>query len=983
MRFIYVLFLVFMFPLAASAQSVFSATVKDVETKQAIAYAYITTPDKTLWTMSDENGHFHFNALPKGKNDLEISCLGYAKMHIAIIGDKTTTNDTVFWLQRDNLALSEVLILAEKNDKNIETSFTIDRNAINQTQAVDLSSLLSLMPGEQSSLSQNMSSAKRIAIRSESSSELDNATFGTAIEVDGVRLSNNSAFAVSSMKGVEGIDTRNIGVSNIESVEIVTGLASVEHGDLNTGMVKINTKKGKSPLSIELVTKPMIKSIALNKGFELPNNKGQLNLSAERTASISDRSSPYNTYHRNNIGATYRRSFDNTTSSLVLTSGLSGNFGGKNTESDPDAFTDTYSKYRDASFRAYANLDWAVNKKWLTNLYFSASANYADKTSEIKTNKSSAAATASIHTTEEGYLLMSNYDDDTSAPIYAIPAGYWYQTQLVEEKPFSANLKVKADWAHTLNRLRNNFTLGAEWNYADNFGVGEYYADERYAPTYRTFNFSEQPAVNTWAAFAEDKLSFPIAQRELEIRTGVRMDMNTISGSIYGNASAFSPRVNMLYKFLDNKSATVKKLRLCASFGDAVKLPSSAVLFPSPTYRSIQTFASPTYSDGTVYYGYYTSIRTPIYNQNLKWQRSRKGEIGMDMTIRKTKIALTTYVSKTFNPYKYETNYTPLSYKLTSQRALNNVEIPLNERYYTVDESGVVSVHDQTGSSGSEELAYTMRNTYQGRTCYSNSSPVWRKGLEWLVDFGKVESLKTSIRLDGKYYHYKGVDETIEADLPSSGNMANGEPYKYIAYYVGGNGYYNGTESQKLSNNFTITTHIPEVRLVVSLRVEATFLNASQRLSEYSKGQRSYVLDAQSDYFPSETSTASIYSGDVPMAVYPLYYTSLDDPNTQTPFMETFRWAAENDTELYNELAKMVKKPTYTYWMNKQSYSPYYSANISVTKEIGDKISLSFNATNFTNRTATVKAAQTDTEVSLFSSLIPAYYYGLSLRVKL
>ena len=62
----------------------------------------------------------------------------------------------------------------------------------------------------------------------------------------------------------------------------------------------------------------------------------------------------------------------------------------------------------------------------------------------------------------------------------------------------------------------------------------------------------------------------------------------------------------------------------------------------------------------------------------------------------------------------------------------------------------------------------------------------------------------------------------------------------------------------------------------------------------------------------------------------------------------------------------------------------FRSANLSVTKEIGDHVSLSFYANNFFNNMKMVHSSQTDTETSLFSSgYIPNYYYGLSLRLKL
>jgi len=70
--------------------------------------------------------------------------------------------------------------------------------------------------------------------------------------------------------------------------------------------------------------------------------------------------------------------------------------------------------------------------------------------------------------------------------------------------------------------------------------------------------------------------------------------------------------------------------------------------------------------------------------------------------------------------------------------------------------------------------------------------------------------------------------------------------------------------------------------------------------------------------------------------------------------------------------------------MNPNRLSAYYSANLSVTKEIGDHVSVSFYANNFFNNMGRVHSSQTDLETSLFGSgYIPSYYYGLSLRLKL
>ena len=70
--------------------------------------------------------------------------------------------------------------------------------------------------------------------------------------------------------------------------------------------------------------------------------------------------------------------------------------------------------------------------------------------------------------------------------------------------------------------------------------------------------------------------------------------------------------------------------------------------------------------------------------------------------------------------------------------------------------------------------------------------------------------------------------------------------------------------------------------------------------------------------------------------------------------------------------------------MNPNRLSDYYSANLSVTKELGDHVSVSFYANNFFRNMHQVHSSQTDLYTSLFSSsYIPNFYYGLSLRLKL
>ena len=115
---------------------------------------------------------------------------------------------------------------------------------------------------------------------------------------------------------------------------------------------------------------------------------------------------------------------------------------------------------------------------------------------------------------------------------------------------------------------------------------------------------------------------------------------------------------------------------------------------------------------------------------------------------------------------------------------------------------------------------------------------------------------------------------------------------------------------------------------------------------------------------------------------WPQYYYSYDDP-TLRPFGHDFisAWMS-GDSELYSDLSKLVEPNTsYNFTYLTDRISPYFSANISVTKEIGDVASISFYANNFFNNNAQVYSTRTGNWSSA-SSYIPKFYYGLTLRLK-
>jgi hypothetical protein len=168
--------------------------------------------------------------------------------------------------------------------------------------------------------------------------------------------------------------------------------------------------------------------------------------------------------------------------------------------------------------------------------------------------------------------------------------------------------------------------------------------------------------------------------------------------------------------------------------------------------------------------------------------------------------------------------------------------------------------------------------------------------------------------------------------------------------------------------------------MIVALRLECSLYNYRRSLCEFEDGLRGYTVETGSDF------VGQPYDGttDRHVVVYPEYYSTWDAPDVRIPFAEKFLWAKDNDATLYNDLSQLVVRSNYAYTLNPNELSAYYSANLSVTKEIGDYLSLSFYANNFWNTMRSIHSSQTDLETSLFgSSYVPSYYYGLSLRLKI
>ncbi len=922
---------------AAPTGHTLAGVVLDADGNAPLAGVVVTLDGGTLWAVTDEKGEFRLTNVQNGTYTLAASCLGYVdeSQSISVKGDMLELR---FVMHESSLALKEVVVTAQKGSDAVGTSHTLGRDALNHLQMSSMSDMASLLPGGKT-VNPDLTSSSSFSLRSGGSSAA-NAAFSTAVEVDGVRLGNNAAFG-----SMGGVDTRSIAVDNVESVEIVTGVPSVEYGDLNSGMVRIHTRKGRTPLRVSFSVNPRTYQTSVSKGVDLQKDRGVLNVSAEWAKATKKLISPYESYTRTGLSLAYSNTF---AGKLRFEAGVTGNLGGMNSEDDPDAFSGEYSKARDNALRANTSLTWQLNRGWITSLKFEGSVNYADNRTHDHKFNTYGSVQPSVHAENEGYYLADR-----------LPLTY-YSDQIVDSKELDYAASFKYDWDRRFGEIRSHLKAGVQWKANGNVGQGEWYENPELAANgYRPRPYSDYPFMHNVSYYAEEDLTLPLGSTRLQLVGGLRMETVYIKGSSYKDMNTLSPRFNAKWTLSDG-------LALRAGWGITEKLPSFYILYPKQEYRDIQTFG---FSHGeSSSYVYYTQPYSVLYNENLKWQRGRNAEVGIDASLLGTKVSLVGFWNRTLYPYRLSSSYTPISYDIL--RLPDGYSIPDDPQIKVDSNTGAVYMRESDSDFWTQMDTKVTDRTFVKSTYQDNGAKADRAGAELTVDFPQIEPIFTQFRLDASYTWTRTVDESLAYYYQtgwSHTGIAN-RSYQYVGIYAnGGNStaVVNGKVTHNLDANLTAITHIPQARLIITCRLEASLLTRSRNLSRYNGGSYAFTVSAD-----SKTATGgNINDGDSYTAIWPVAYMDLDGN------VHEFTAAEAAQPEFQN----LIIKSGNAYTFAQDGYPAYFSANLSITKEIGEHVSLSFFANNFTNSRPYVISMAT----GVGAIFTPSFYYGLSCRIKM
>ncbi len=785
-----VLFLVFLVLLSANAvaqkatnekREAFSirVTVVDSLSKETIIGAALQMKSLGIYAVSDANGVATFVNVPKGQTIIDISCLGYEAIK-RNVNVNTSFNFSVKLIET-SLQLKEVNVVAKNSAAGEATSSKISSQAIEHLQATNLGDLMQMLPGQLIQTS-DLTSAKQINFRTASKTNDANNSFGASIIVDGVPQSNNASLSdkIGSSTAGNGIDLRQIGTDNIESVEVIRGIPSAEYGDLTSGAVIVKSKSGRTPYEVRTKVNPTTINSSFGKGWSLGDKNGFLNASFDYAQAWGD-------------PRTKKRSFDRVSGSVIYANTLFKKLRTKTKVSinslidwsgqDPDEIANgKFTSQND--FKVQLNHDGkiALNLPLARTVSYVLGFSSSKRESKNSTFVNSIGIIPIISATETGY--------------YDVPFQYssYFASGGAISTPQSYYFKVANTFGAHIKSFTHQFNMGLEYRYEVNNAQGFYNENDllplRPNSDGRPRPYYDIPALNQLSGYFEDNMAWKLLGMKFKVQAGLRY--THLQPGMEEQVWSLSPRINASIEIL-------KWLDLRLGYGQNAKTPGLVHLYPEKKYTDkLSANNSGAVNPNERLLLYHTYVYDVKRTKDLKNSTNTKYEIGVDIKLSDTrKITLVGYWDNTHNGFGSlgkQFLYLSNTYKMGQGMVNNTGSKPtiLWDKPSRVDTMWI-----STGE-------------------YKNTQWALNKGIEFDMDLGRLESWNTSFYLSGAYMETSSkTTSNIISNPKNISNVlypeTNTTPFKYV--YPGGQVV---DVDRRFSSQFRAVVNIPALRMVLS-----------------------------------------------------------------------------------------------------------------------------------------------------------------------
>lgn len=798
------LFLIALHSIAKEADGVaFRGHIVTEKDKLPLEYAavYLSNTINSYSGISDDNGQFIIPKVKEGIYKLQVSFVGFTKYEKTI----SLQRDTVIELNlQSSLTQLEEVVVTATESRSITSSTIIRLAAMEHLQPSSFTDLMELLPGGKAKdpvlTSSNLATIREVG---RSGDKYAISSLGTAFLIDGIPLSANANMqqtaGVRNDYGADntrstvnrGVDMRSISTDQIERVEIVRGLASVRYGDLTSGLIKIERKRGVNPLDARFKVDQLSKLFALGKGFNVSANS-ILNLGGDYLDSKADPTNRVENYQRINVSARLSTEWDKEAYRLRWNTNFDFGHTMDNEKVDPEEGYEKTDRYKSSYNRmAVSNqLEWIFKQSSIIkSLDFLTSVSY--ELSKIKQKKlfQITEPTALPNTTEQG----------VSDGIY-LP-GKWVSDLTVDGKPLYIYSNLNSKLAIRTASVVHNVQAGIEWTFEKNYGDGQVYDVTRppgAGMSTRPRAYVDIPAAQNVAFYLEDDVSIPVGTNKLKLNPGVRTSSMPgldskyrMSGKIY-----VDPRFNAEWTF---PSVAIKGKPLTIALGGGLgwqsKNPTLDYLYPDWRYNDL------------VQLNYYhnnpdfrrinlMTYKNKFVNYNLEPSRNRKWEVKLSMDYDNNNFMVTYFREKMTNGFRSEvTNFQIQEYKEYDPNSVNSQTLTgppdLNEMAYVTDT--LIALYGMTG----------------------NGTVIKKEGIEFVFASKRFERSKTRITFNGAWFksHYGNNIPVYRA----AQRTVNGIHIKERGVYKTSD----GLTREVLNTNLKFDTYIPVLDLNFSTSFQA------------------------------------------------------------------------------------------------------------------------------------------------------------------
>lgn len=798
-------------PAAAGGGYTCTVTVEDAQSHEPMGYALVSMKKPggaDRGGTTNAAGICTIGGLAAGEYTLRVTFIGYAPMEVRL--SVTGNVSLAVPLRADVMQMDEVVVTASES-KGMTSSSVIDRRAMEHLQPSSFSDLMELLPGGRSA-DPRMGEANLIRLREANKSATDgsqysNTSLGTSYMIDGAPIATGANMQYASGGGLDqrnitgkGVDMRTLPTDDIQRVEVVRGIPSVEYGDLTNGLVKIERRKGGNDLRARFKADALSKLAYVGKGFEWAPRKLTLNAGIDFLDSKVDPRNNLENFKRLTASLRLSKGWDVGEGLLVWDSNL--DYGGSfdDEKVDPDLNYHHEDRYK-SSYNRFA---WTNNLRWEASRsgFFRDLALYTS----VSLQKDKIEQMRYVQLTRDMAV------PDTREPGEHDGAYLPYQyvaSMEVDGRPLGAFAKLMANFQAEALGIFHRIKAGADWKMDKNLGRGQLY--DPLHPVYpgmstRPRPYNDIPAGHDLSLFVEEHAVVPVGTHKLEVMAGLRTTtmLNLDEQYALRGKFFFDPRVNLRWVFPGlNVAGRPLVIELGGGVGWHTKTPTLTQLYPNLFY--------------------YDLIQLNYYHTNPDYRRLNLMTYVIDRT---------NYGLSAARNFKWEVR-TDLSYEghrlsvdyfredMTSW--FRDGSVCRTFEYKKYDAGGID--HDALqGPPSLENMPFVRDTLIENYGITTNGSRLYKQGVEFQYTSKRIPSLRTRITVNGAWLRTVYRNSQLLYEKPSK--VIDGKQFPYMGIYDDPDGY----TFDIFNTNFTLDTDIPRLKLGFSASVQCLWFSTMHTL---------------------------------------------------------------------------------------------------------------------------------------------------------